>query len=145
MLGIRLTRTFILMGVIMAVFAITAVACASEPEEPAQPALSEEQLRSIVSDAVAQAQPAPQQQVSGDEISSMVAAAMGAMTSSQVSASEIQSMVENAVAGAAAEGATPEQIQSMVEVRLWPPLPTRLQATTFNRQFLWRLETPKRA
>ena len=101
----------------MAVFAITAVACASEetPEEPAQPALSEEQLRSIVSDAVAQAQPAPQQQVSGDEISAMVTAAMGAMTSSQVSASEIQSMVENAVSGAAAEGATPEQIQSMVE------------------------------
>ena len=116
MLSYKVTRPFILMGLMLAVFAITAVSCAAEETPaPAQPALSEEQLRSIVSEAVAQAQPAPQQQVSGDEISAMVTAAMGAMTSSQVSASEIQSMVENAVAGAAAEGATPEQIQSMVE------------------------------
>ena len=116
MLGVKLTRSFILMGVLMLVFAVTAVACSEpEPAPAAAPALSEDQLRSIVSEAVAQAQPAPQQQVSGDEISSMVAAAMGAVTSSQVSASEIQSMVESAVAGAAAEGATPEEIQAMVE------------------------------
>ena len=122
MLGIRLTSTFILMGVIMAVFAITAVAC-SEPEATpapaAVPALSEDQLRSIVSDAVAQSQPAPQQQVTAEEISSMVAStvgsAMGDVTSSQVTASEIQSMVESAVAAAAAEGATPAEMQAMVE------------------------------
>ena len=126
MLGIKLTRSFILMGVLMAVFAMAAVACSSDKAEPAQPALSEEQLRSIVSDAVAQAQPAPQQQISSQEISTMVSTAMEAMassqvsamesvTSSQVSAMEIQSMVENAVSEAASQGASPEEIQAMVE------------------------------
>ena len=126
MLGIKLTRSFILMGVLMAVFAMAAVACSSDKAEPAQPALSEEQLRSIVSDAVAQAQPAPQQQISSQEISTMVSSAMAAMassqvsamesvTSSQVSAMEIQSMVESAVSEAASQGASPEEIQAMVE------------------------------
>ena len=119
MLGIKLTRSFILMGVLMAVFAIAAVACASEPEATpapaAAPALSEDQLRSIVSDAVAQSQPAPQQQISAQEISTMVSTAMAAMTSSQVSAAEIQSMVESAVSEAASQGASPEEIQTMVE------------------------------
>ena len=120
MLGVKLTRSFILMGVLMLVFAVTAVACSEpEPAPAAAPALSEDQLRSIVSDAVAQSQPAPQQQVTAEEISSMVAStvgsAMGDVTSSQVTASEIQSMVESAVAAAAAEGATPAEMQAMVE------------------------------
>ena len=39
----------------------------------------EAQMRSIVADAVAQSQPAPQPQPSGDEIMAMVNAAMAAM------------------------------------------------------------------
>ncbi len=110
------TRTIMLIGALLATFAIAAVACSSEPAEPA---ISEAQMRSIVADAVAQSQPAPQPQVSADEIMGMVNAAMSAMPQpempEQVSAQEISSMVQSAVEGAAMEGASPEEIKSMVE------------------------------
>ena len=109
-------RTIMLIGALLATFAIAAVACSSEPAEPA---ISEAQMRSIVADAVAQSQPAPQPQVSADEIMGMVNAAMAAMPQpempEQVSAQEISSMVQSAVEGAAMEGASPEEIKAMVE------------------------------
>ena len=113
-------RTVILFGALLATFAIAAVACSSS--EPAEPAITEAQMRSIVADAVAQSQPAPQPQVSGDEIMAMVNAAMAAMPQpempempempEQVSAEEIRSMVQSAVEGAAMEGASPEEIKA---------------------------------
>ncbi len=103
-----------LIGALLTAFALAAVACSSEPAEPA---ISEAQMRSIVADAVAQSQPAPQPQVSADEIMGMVNAAMSAMPApqEQVSAAEISSMVQSAVEGAAMEGASAEEIKSMVE------------------------------
>ena len=108
-------RTVMLIGALLATFAVAAVACSSS--EPAEPAITEAQMRSIVADAVAQSQPAPQPQVSADEIMGMVNAAMSAMPApqEQVSAQEISSMVQSAVEGAAMEGASPEEIKAMVE------------------------------
>ena len=108
-------RTVMLIGALLAAFAIAVVACSSS--DPAEPAISEAQMRSIVADAVAQSQPAPQPQVSADEIMAMVNAAMSAMPApqEQVSAQEISSMVQSAVEGAAMEGASPEEIKAMVE------------------------------
>lgn len=115
----------------MATIAVAAVACSSEPAEPA---ISEAQMRNIVAEAMSQAAPEPQQQVSAEEIMSMVESAMpdapeqvsateiksmveSAMPApqEQVSASEIRSMVQSAVEGAAMEGASAEEIRAMVE------------------------------
>lgn len=108
-------RAVMLIGALLAAFAMASVACSSS--EPAEPAITEAQMRSIVADAVAQSQPAPQPSVSGDEIMAMVNAAMAAMPApqEQVSAQEISSMVQSAVEGAAMEGASPEEIKGMVE------------------------------
>ena len=102
-----------------AIALIVALACSSDPAPASAPAIDETQLRNIVADAISQAQPAPQPQVSAQEIQSMVESAVSGVQMpdlpEQVSASEIQSMVEAAVVGAAAEGASPEQLQAMVE------------------------------
>ena len=96
-----------------AIALIVALACSSDPAPASAPAIDETQLRNIVADAISQAQPAPQPQVSAQEIQSMVQSAVSGVQMpdlpEQVSASEIQSMVESAVVGAAAEGASPEQ------------------------------------
>ena len=106
-------------AIAMSIIAMGALACSSEPEPAPAPAFDEAQLRNIVAEAVSQAQPAPQPQVSAEVIQSMVQAAIAGVQMpdlpEQVSASEIQSMVQAAVEGAATEGASPEQIQAMVE------------------------------
>ena len=112
MLGTKVNRLFALMGALLIVVALAAAACGGDEPEPA---LSEEQLRSIVEDAVAKSIPEPQQQVSAEEIQAMVEKAVMEAGSSQVSPDQIMEMVEGAVAMAAAQGASPEEIQSMVE------------------------------
>ena len=113
MLSRNRARSFALIVALMSIVALVAVGCSSAPA-PA-PGLDEAQLRSIVTDAVAQSAPAPQPQVTAAEIQSMVESSMqSAMMDaggSDVSAEEIQAMVQAAVEGAASEGATPEQIQ----------------------------------
>lgn len=107
---------------IMALVALIAMACAAEPA-PAAPAIDEAQLSRIVEAAVAKSAPAPQPQVSAEDIQSMVDSAMMGMSESmtmsmaesQVSAEDIAMMVEEAVSSAAMEGASPEEIQAMVE------------------------------
>lgn len=99
---------------IMALVAVVAMACASEPA-PAAPAIDEAQLSRIVEAAVAKSAPAPAPQVSAEEISAMVEKSMMGMSESQVSADDIAMMVEEAVSSAAMEGASPEEIQAMVE------------------------------
>lgn len=99
---------------IMALVAVVAMACASEPA-PAAPAIDEAQLTRIVEAAVAKSAPAPAPQVSAEEISAMVEKSMMGMSESQVSADDIAMMVEEAVSSAAMEGASPEEIQAMVE------------------------------
>ncbi len=115
MLSRNRASSFALIVVLMSIVALVAVACSSAPA----PGLDEAQLRSIVTDAVAQSAPAPQPQVTAAEIQSMVESSMqSAMMDaggSDVSAEEIQAMVQAAVEGAASEGATPEQIRAMVE------------------------------
>ena len=115
MLGTKSYRLFALMGALLIVVALAAVACGGDEPEPAEPALSEDQLRSIVEDAVAKSIPEPQQQVSAEEIQAMVEKAVMEAGSSQISADEIMEMVQGAVAMAAAQGASPEEIQAMVE------------------------------
>ncbi len=101
------------LAAVAAVLMLAALAC-SAPAAP-EPAIDEAALSRIVADAVAQNAPAPQEQVSAEEIQAMVQSAMMDAQGSQVSASEIQSMVESAVAGAATEGATAEEIEAMVK------------------------------
>ena len=115
MLGTKANKLFALMGALLIVVALAAVACGGDEPEPAEPALSEEQLRSIVEDAVAKSIPEPQQQVSAEEIQAMVEAAVMEAGSSQISPDQIMEMVQGAVAMAAAQGASPEEIQAMVE------------------------------
>ena len=118
MLGTRFTRYLILIGVMTAMFAVVVGACGGD-DEPAETGVSAEELRQIVSEEVARAQPAPQPQVSMEEIGALVESAMAGMTAEMaegsVSADDIQSMVQSAVASAAAQGASPEEIQAMVE------------------------------
>ena len=103
------------------ILALALVACSddSEPAPAASSGIDEAQLRSIVSDAVAQAAPAPQPQVSAEQIQQMVQTSVAGIQipdlPEQVSALDIQSMVQSAVSSAASEDATPAQIQAMVE------------------------------
>ena len=127
----KVARYTMLIGLLLAFAGMATLACASE----AEPALDEAQMRSIVQEAVAKSAPAPQPQVSAEEIKSMVESAMPMapepvsaeeiksmvessmmdMASSQVSAEEIQSMVEKAVSGAAMEGASAQELQALVQ------------------------------
>ena len=115
MRAIRKPKLLALLAAMLAVMALAAiVACGST--EPAE--IDEEQLSRIVSQAVAEAQPAPQPmqpQVSSEDIQAMIGQAMAGMAESQVSADQIQAMVQDAVSGAAQEGASAEDIQRMVE------------------------------
>lgn len=116
MLGTRFTRYLILIGVMTAMFAIVVGACGGD-DDTADTGVSAEELRQIVSEEVAKAQPAPQPQVSMEEIGTMVETAMAGVAASVegIDPGEIQAMVEGAVSAAAAQGASPEEIQAMVE------------------------------
>ena len=112
MRAIKTRKLLALFGAMFAIVALAAVvACGSS--EPAE--IDEDQLSRIVSQAVAQSQPAPQPQVSSEDIQAMIGQAMAGMAESQVSADQIQSMVQQAVSGAAQEGASAAEIQKMVE------------------------------
>ncbi len=112
MRAIKTRKLLALFGAMFAIVALAAVvACGSS--EPAE--IDEDQLSRIVSQAVAQSQPAPQPQVSSEDIQAMIGQAMAGMAESQVSADQIQSMVQQAVSGAAQEGASAADIQKMVE------------------------------
>ena len=104
----KVARYTLLIGLLLA-FAGMTLACASE----AEPALDEAQMRSIVQDAVAKSAPAPQPQVSAEEIKSMVEEAMP-MAPEPVSAAEIKSMVESAMPEPP-EPVSAAEIKSMVE------------------------------
>ena len=127
----KVARYTMIIGLLLAFAGMATLACASE----AEPTLDEAQMRSIVQDAVAKSAPAPQPQVSAEEIKSMVESAMPmapepvsaaeiksmvdsammGMADSQVSAEDIQSMVENAVSSAAMEGASTQELQTLVQ------------------------------
>ena len=132
----KVARYTMMIGLLLAFAGMATLACSSEPE----PALDEAQMRSIVQDAVAKSAPAPQPQVSAEEIKSMVESAMPAMPEAPepvsaaeiksmveaampampeapepVSAAEIKSMVDSAMMGMADSQVSAEDIQSMVE------------------------------
>ena len=113
MLGMKAPRALALVAAMLAVLAIAVAAVACGSQEPAE--IDEAQLSRIVSQAVAESQPAPQPQVSAADIQKMVDSAMMGVAEGQVSADQIQAMVQDAVAGAAQEGASPAEIQRMVE------------------------------
>ena len=119
MLGTRFTRYLILVGVLVAMFAIAVGACGGDDETPApaDTGVSAEELRQIVSEEVARSQQPAQPQVSMEEIGAMVESAMAGIAASVegMSPEEIQAMVKGAVASAAAQGASPEEIRAMVE------------------------------
>ena len=68
----KVARYTMMIGLLLAFAGMATLACASE----AEPALDEAQMRSIVQEAVAKSAPAPQPQVSAEEIKSMVESAM---------------------------------------------------------------------
>ena len=105
----KVARYTMLIGLLLAFAGMATLACASE----AEPALDEAQMRSIVQDAVAKSAPAPQPQVSAEEIKSMVESAMP-MAPEPVSAAEIKSMVESAMP-MAPEPVSAAEIKSMVD------------------------------
>ena len=113
MLGMKAPRVLALVAAMLAVLAIAIAAVACGSQEPAE--IDEAQLSRIVSQAVAESQPAPQPQVSSEDIQAMIGTAMAGMAESQVSADQIQAMVQQAVSGAAQEGASAAEIQKMVE------------------------------
>ena len=118
MLAKSFTRSFILMGALMAVLAVIAIACAADEDEtPAPAGVSAQEIRQIVSEEVAMSQQPAAPQVSMEEIGAMVKNAMAGLAASVegMSPEEIQAMVEGAVAAAAEQGASPEEIQAMVE------------------------------
>ena len=105
----KIARYTMMIGLLLAFAGMATLACASE----AEPALDEAQMRSIVQDAVAKSAPAPQPQVSAEEIKSMVESAMP-MAPEPVSAAEIKSMVESAMP-MAPEPVSAAEIKSMVD------------------------------
>ena len=108
----KVARYTMMIGLLLAFAGMATLACASE----AEPTLDEAQMRSIVQDAVAKSAPAPQPQVSAEEIKSMVESAMPAMPEAPepVSAAEIKSMVESAMP-MVPEPVSAAEIKSMVE------------------------------
>ena len=118
MINTKSFRYLVMLFAITSVFSMLAIACGAD-EDPAPSGVSAEELRQIVSEEVAKAQPAPQPQVSMQEIGALVETAMAGMTAEMaegsISADDIQSMVQSAVASAAAQGASPEEIQAMVQ------------------------------
>ena len=115
MLGMKAPRALALVAAMLAVLAIAIAAVACGSQEPAE--IDEAQLSRIVSQAVAESQPAPQPQVSvGRHTEDGRWQAMAwDVAEGQVSADQIQAMVQDAVAGAAQEGASAAEIQKMVE------------------------------
>ena len=105
----KVARYTMMIGLLLAFAGMATLACASE----AEPTLDEAQMRSIVQDAVAKSAPAPQPQVSAEEIKSMVESAMP-MAPEPVSAAEIKSMVESAMP-MAPEPVSAAEIKSMVD------------------------------
>ena len=117
MLGTRFPRYLILIGVLVAMFAVAVGACGGDDETPAPSGASAEEIRQIVSEEVALSQQPAAPQVSMEEIGTMVESAMAGIAASDegISSEELQAMVEGAVASAAAQGASPAEIQAMVE------------------------------
>ena len=120
MLGTRYSRYLILIGVMAAMFAIVVGACGGDDATPAPSGVSAEELRQIVSEEVARAQPAPAPQISMEEIGAMVQNAMSGLADSVegIDPAEIQAMVEGAVADAVAEataqGVSPAEIEAAI-------------------------------
>ena len=107
---IRISGVGLAMTLLLALVAAVAVGCASDD------GVSEEQMRSIVSEAVAESMPEPQEQLSAEDIQSMVESTMMDMMGDRedLTAAEVQSMVESAVMQAAEQGATAEEIEALV-------------------------------
>ena len=90
---------------------VLAVACAEEATPAPAPTLDISAIKAALQEVVGAAQPA----VSAEEIGSMVETAVAGIAPSGVSAEEIQALVQAAVAAAVPEGATAEEIRNMVE------------------------------
>ena len=118
MLGTRFTRYLILIGVLVAIFAVAVGACGGDDDTPA-PApsgVSAEELRQIVSEEVARSQqpaapaPAPAPQVSMEQIGAMVEAAMASMSEGALTAEDVKSVLD----AGAQEALTEEQVAAIV-------------------------------
>ena len=119
----RLSNVKSFLVLVIAAFAMAAIACGGQPAAPApapapaQPAIDPAQLSKLVQDAVKesvpeqQAGPAP---VSAEEIQSMVEAAVAANAPEGASPEQIQAMVEQAVAASVQPGATKDEIEGLV-------------------------------
>ena len=122
----KIARYTMMIGLLLAFAGMATLACASE----AEPTLDEAQMRSIVQDAVEKSAPAPQPQVSAEEIKSMVESAMPAMPEAPepVSAAEIKAMVESAMP-MVTEPVSAAEIKSMVESSMMDMASSQVSAT----------------
>ena len=111
--------------IVIAAFAMAALACGSQPAAapapapaPAQPAIDPAELSKLVQDAVKQSVPEQQSgpaPVSAQEIQSMVEAAVSAGAPEGASAEEISAMVRQAVTAAAQPAAQPGASKADIE------------------------------
>ncbi len=117
MLGTKFTRYLIIVGVMVAMFAIVVGACGGDDETPApaDTGVSAEELRQIVSEEVARSQqaapaPAPAPEVSMEQIGAMVEAAMSSMSEGALTAEDVKSVLD----AGAQEALTEEQVAAIV-------------------------------
>ena len=121
MLGCKSTKKYTILGALLTILALAAMACSSSP------AIDEAKLSKIVGDAVAQAQPAPQQQITAAEIQAMIdsaasdgvsaadiKSAIDAATSGAVTAADVQSAIDQAVMEAQAGAITVGEVEAAV-------------------------------
>ena len=106
-----LRKPNLLVGIPLLLLLVLAVACAEEATPAPAPTLDIAAIKAALQEVVGTAQPA----VSAEEIGSMVETAVAGIAPSGVSADEIQALVQAAVAAAVPEGATAEEIRNMVE------------------------------
>jgi glycine betaine/proline transport system substrate-binding protein len=117
MLGRKSTKKYAIVGALLTILALAAMACSSSP---AVPAVDEAQLSQIVSNAVAKSQ----QQITAAEIQTMIdaaasesvtaadiKAAVGAATSDAVTAADIKA----AVGAATSDAVTAADVQSAID------------------------------
>ena len=124
MLGTKFTRYLIVVGVMVAMFAIVVGACGGDDETPApaDTGVSAEELRQIVSEEVARSQPAapapaPAPEVSMKEIGALVEAAMAGIAEGAITAEDVRGILEAGQQEALTEGQVAAIVAQALEER----------------------------
>ncbi len=123
MLVTRYMTSLIIIGVLVAMFAIVVGACGGDDETPAPSGVSAEELRQIVSEEVARSQqaapaaPAPAPEVSMEQIGTMVEAAMASMSEGALTAEDVKSVLDAGAQDALTEAQVATIVAQALEER----------------------------